>query len=218
MASRVVVINPNSTERITEQIREAVAGLSDDLRVVTSPGGPAAIETDHDVAASVGPMLETAAGNSEADAYVVACFSDPGLDQLRDSSDAPVFGIAESAVRAAARLADRVGIVSSVDESIPRHDRYWMRLGLDQAVVGDIAVGLGVLELEGEEAYRRVEVAGRALVEAGAGAVVPGCTGMTHMQDRLQNSLGVPVVDPCRAAVTAALEVVGGTPAGRAQR
>jgi Asp/Glu/hydantoin racemase len=69
-------------------------------------------------------------------------------------------------------------------------------------------VGLGVLDLETEDAYERVEEAGESLVRAGAGAVVLGCTGMTHMAERLQARLGVPVIDPCRAAVAAAMRAV----------
>ncbi|MEE9184397.1 MAG: aspartate/glutamate racemase family protein [Acidimicrobiia bacterium] len=208
MTGPIVVINPNSTERITRQIRDAVSVLGGNLTVVTSPGGPPAIESDAEVAASVLPLLATAEAHGRAAAYVVACFSDPGLDELRRGRDAPSFGIAESALGAAISMAEQVGIVSSVEDSIPRHQRYWKRLGIEERVVADIAVGLGVLDLETEDAYERVEEAGESLVRAGAGAVVLGCTGMTHMAERLQARLGVPVIDPCRAAVAAAMRAV----------
>jgi len=59
----------------------------------------------------------------------------------------------------------------------------------------------GVLELDTAEAYEKALAAGRTLVTIGADVIVLGCTGMTHMQDRLAAGLGVPVIDPCRAAV-----------------
>ena len=99
MPEAIVVINPNSTERITQQIRDAVSGLSESVTVVTSAEGPPAIETDGDVIASVEPMLNTADANRGAAAYVIACFSDPGLDELRQTRETPAFGIAESALR-----------------------------------------------------------------------------------------------------------------------
>ncbi len=201
---KVVVINPNSTERITDQIREAAGAHSDVVvDVVTSMRGPAAIESDQHVVDSVAPLLATAAAH-EAEAYVVACFSDPGLDDLRAIAGVPCFGIAESAVLAGS-AAGPVGIVSSVDASIPRHERYWERRGLSDRVMGDRAVGLGVLDLDTEDAFARVQEAATALVGRGAAAIVLGCTGMTHMVGRLEESLGVPVIDPVQAATRAAV-------------
>lgn len=176
--------------------------------MVTSRAGPAAIETDRDVAAAVDPMLEVARSH-DASAVVVACFSDPGLDALRAESTAPAFGIAESAVARALELGRRVGVISSVQDSLPRHARYWARLGVEDRVVADIALGLGVLELDTEQAFDRALRAGRDLVAAGADVIVLGCTGMTHMQGRLERELGTPVVDPCRAAVDAARRALG---------
>jgi Asp/Glu/hydantoin racemase len=194
------VINPNSSERISNQIREAVELADADATVVTSAGGPPAIESDADVTAAVDPMIATALA-SPAAAYVVACFSDPGLDELRSSTAVPAFGVAESAIRAALEVGSSVGVISSVADSLPRHERYWNKLGVAGRIAADVAVGLGVLELDTAEAYEKALDAGRALVTVGADVVVLGCTGMTHMQDRLAAALGVPVIDPCRAAV-----------------
>ena len=204
MFGRVVVVNPNSSEHVSRQIGDAVQPIAEDMRVevevVTSPGGPLAIESDDDVVASVEPMIETAERNP-ADAYVVACFSDPGIDEMRAGLDAPIFGIAESAVLAAMSRGRRVGIISAVEEALPRHDRYWNRIGVARRVVKDVATGRGVLDLESEESYHDVLDAGRVLAEAGADVVVLGCTGMTHLRDRLQQDLKLPVVEPCQAAV-----------------
>ena len=186
------------------QVDDAVRALADDLgvevEVVTSRGGPPAIESDDDVAAAVEPMIETAEEHP-ADAYVVACFSDPGIGELRKTLEAPVFGIAESAVLAAMSRGRNVGVISCVDESIPRHFRYWDRIGVTPRIVADVATGRGVLDLESEEAYEDVLGAGRELAGSGADVVVLGCTGMTHLRARLQDDLGLPVVEPCQAAL-----------------
>jgi Asp/Glu/hydantoin racemase len=93
----ILVINPNSSEQISAQIRKAVSDF-DSVTVVTSASGPSAIETDEDVLASIEPMLAVAVSRP-SDAIVVACFSDPGLDRLRAQTPTPVFGIAESAMQ-----------------------------------------------------------------------------------------------------------------------
>ncbi|WP_420612792.1 aspartate/glutamate racemase family protein [Candidatus Spongiisocius sp.] len=199
------MVNPNRTERISAEVDDAVRDLAEELgievEVITSLGGPPAIESDADVAASVGPMIEIASGH-KADAYVVACFSDPGIGEMRAKLEAPVFGIAESAVLAAMSRGRSVGVISAVEEAIPRHDRYWDRIGVATRVVGDVATGRGVLDLESEEAYEDVLDAGEQLADSGADVLVLGCTGMTHLRARLQDDLGLPVVEPCQAAVT----------------
>ena len=204
---RVVVINPNSTDRLTDQIRAAVGSIHGaEFEVVTSDEGPPAIESDDDVISSIAPMLALAS-SMPADAYVVACFSDPGIVELRRMGVA-AFGIAESAMREAIDHDAKVGVISSVDASIPRHERYWRRLGLERHVVGDVAVGLGVLELDTPDAYERVRDAGNRWLAIGATALILGCTGMTHMVERLTDELGVPVIDPCQAGAAAAASSV----------
>ena len=207
MLGTVTIVNPNSSATISRQIDDAVSSLAGDLgvgiEVVTCDDGPPAIETDEDVAAAVGPMVEAALAHP-ADAYVVACFSDPGITELRNALDEPVFGIAESAVLAAMSRGRTVGVISALDIAIPRHYRYWDRIGVSERIVADIATGRGVLDLESEDAYRDVLGTGRDLAEAGAEAVVLGCTGMTHLRTRLQSDLGMPVIEPCRAALTLA--------------
>lgn len=199
------MVNPNRSERISVQIDEAVRDLAADLgvevEVVTSWAGPPAIESDSEVDAAVEPMIEASLANP-ADAYVVACFSDPGIAEMRATLEAPVFGIAESAVLAAMSRGRNVGVISAVDEAVPRHDRYWERIGVRPRVVRDVPTGRGVLDLESEQAYEDVLDAGRELAESGADVVVLGCTGMTHLRARLQSDLGLPVVEPCQAAVT----------------
>ena len=205
----IVVINPNSTVRITDQIAAAIESVVPHapVRVLTSIGGPTAIESDQDVLDAVEPMIELAQ-SQQASAFVVACFSDPGVDELRSTVDAPCFGIAECAVLMAMAQARNVGIVSSVDASLGRHERYWRRLGVSGRIVSDLPIGRGVLDLEGPEAFADALATARAVVAAGAEVVVLGCTGLSHVRSRLELALGVPVVDPCQAAASMALSVL----------
>ena len=84
----ILVINPNSSEPITAQIRDAVSAVDSDVAVITSTDGPPAIESADDISAAVAPMVELVEDH-EAGAYVIACFADPGLDYVRDIAAAP---------------------------------------------------------------------------------------------------------------------------------
>ena len=201
--AKVVMINPNSTEYITRQLAHAASQSVDpriQVKVITNREGPAAIESDQDVLDCAASMLENLR-HQPADAYVVGCFSDPGLQQARQQLSAPVFGIAESSIRAALAISPRIGIIAGMEKAIPRHQVYWEQLGATANIVGEVACGRGVLDLESEEAYQDVLAAGTELRGMGAEVLVLGCAGMVEMADRLAADLNIPVVEPCRAAL-----------------
>jgi Asp/Glu/hydantoin racemase len=208
--ARILVINPNSTVSVTDALDRALDPLRTDAgpRIVctTLAEGPPGIETQvHVDAASA--HVTAAIGRERADAYVIACFSDPGLHAAREETPAPVFGIAESGMVAALSLGYRFGIVSILDRSIPRHLRYVDTLGLRGRLAGDRAINLGVTGLANEsDTLQRIEAVGRALRDQdGADVLILGCAGMAQYRHRVEQALGLPVIDPTQAAVGSAL-------------
>ena len=212
----VVVINPTSSAEITAGIQESLDRAARRWGVgataVTSYGGPRAIESDDDARAAIGPMLATA-GQHRADAYVVGCFSDTGLDELRAAAPVPVVGIAESALISAMAHSRRIGVVSTLPMATLRHELYWARLGVSGRVVADLAIGRGVLELGTREAANAVLSASRELVgRRGAEAVILGSVGMERLRGPLADELGVPVIEPCAAGVAMAVQALADAP------
>ena len=62
------------------------------------PGeGPYGIETQEHVESVTLPLRRLVEGNNEVDAFVIACYSDPGLHVCREATARPVFGINEAA-------------------------------------------------------------------------------------------------------------------------
>ena len=215
-AGPVFVVNPNSTLAVTEGIDRALDGLrSPDapyIHCLTLAEGPPGIETQAHIDGVVAPLCRLANDlEDEAGAFVVACFSDPGLAELRAASARPVFGIAESAYRKVAEGPGRFGILSIVEASVARHRRYLDRLGLLDALAGDRPVEMAVEALADDPAasLARLKDVGRIIVEQdGADALVLGCTSMAPFKDDLSAALGVPVIEPSQAAVSDALETL----------
>ena len=215
MPAPIVVINPNSTRAVTDGMSEAVESLrrpgGPAIECVTMEGGPPGVETQMDAESVVLPICDYVHGrNDDAGAFVIGCYSDPGLHAAREVARVPVFGIAESAMATALTRGDRFGVISILPGSVPRHLRQVRAMGLESRLAGDLPVGLGVTELGGEdEVYERMEETGRRLRdECGADVVILGCTGMAHFRRPLEAALGLPVVEPTRAAVALALGVV----------
>jgi len=214
VSSAVFVLNPNSSVATTETIARAIRPLAK-LGVVKCLGlvdGPDAIETDEHVEAAVEPILRKAADlESSAAAFVVACFSDPGLHELRNQSAKPVLGIAESGFLTALAFGQKVGILSILDSSIDRHRRYFSRLGVLDKIAGDRALGLGVAQLSDHmRTLERLCHVGRLLRdEDEADVLLLGCAGLADCRDELSAVLGLPVVEPCQAAVAMAFGRAG---------
>jgi Asp/Glu/hydantoin racemase len=209
---KILVINPNSSATVTRGIDEACEPLriagGPAIECVTLEEGPPGIETQQHVDAVVAPLVRMVT-ERERDyaAFVIACYSDPGLHSLRELTGKPVLGIAECGILTALTLGQKFGVIAILRQSIPRHLRYVGALGVADRLAGELPVGLGVAELadEGKTFGRMVEV-GRALRDAhGADVVVMGCAGMARYRKPLQDEIAIPVVEPTQAAAAMAI-------------
>jgi len=205
MAS-VLVINPNSNEQVTADIRAALSSLGfangPQIRCVTLTQGPFGIETQADIEAVTLPLCELVRGAPD-DGFVIACYSDPGLHVCREAVAKPVVGIAEAAISTAMTLTDRFGVIAILERSIARHLRYIRQLGVQDRLAGELALELHVHELaDHRTTYGRLtRIAERLRDDLGANSIILGCAGMARYRQQLEEHLGIPVIDPVQAAV-----------------
>lgn len=209
---RLLVINPNSTQAVTDGISTALDGFryagGPLIECVTLAEGPPGIETQRHVDQVVDPLCALIAQEEEAsDGFVIACFSDPGLHSARSITTKPVMGISECGFLTAMTLGERFGIIAILPTSIPRHLRIIRQIGLMDRFAGDRALGLGVTELaDRTKTYDTMVETGRALKEHdGADVLILGCAGMAHLREDLAHDTGLPVIDPTQAATAMAL-------------
>lgn len=215
MTRSIVVLNPNSSQSVTDALSESLEHLrfsgGPPIRCATLAEGPPAIESDEHVAAVAAPVRDYVCRHEDdSGAFVIACFSDPGLEQAREASVRPVFGMAECGLLTALSYGRRFGVISILEASLARHLAYIRRLGIESRMAGDLPLGLGVLELEDHTLalQRMSRVGARLRDEYGADVIVMGCAGMAALRGRLQDSLGVPIIEPVQAAVSMAMGAV----------
>jgi len=214
MRERIVVVNPNSTAAVTAAIDQALEPLrlagGPAIECLTLAEGPPGIETQAHVEQVVQPLCRLVRARANASAFVIACFSDPGLFACREASDRPVLGIAECGLLTALTRGERFGILAILPTSLPRHLRYVRQMGLSARFAGDLPLGLGVVELsDAERTFARMaEVGARLRDRHGADVLVLGCAGMARYRAPLEQELRLPVIDPTQAAVTMAIGAV----------
>jgi allantoin racemase len=214
MPSTICVINPNSSEAVTRGMDDALASLriAGGPRIVTLTlkSGPPGVQSQLDVDSVVLPLVDLCRNlPQDCAAIVIACFSDPGLDSVREVMRArkvPVFGISESGVLMALTKGQRFGVIAILETSIPRHYRKYGAMGVLDRLSGERAIGLGVTELgDRDRTVARMQEVGKQLVSEGANVLVMGCAGMAAYRDALEQATGVPVVEPTQAATAMAL-------------
>ena len=207
---KILVINPNSTEAVTRGIDEACAPLrmpgGPAIECLTLKEGPPGIETQQHVDGVI-PHLVRTVKERDAAAYVIACYSDPGLHSVREATKKPVLGISECGILTALTLGQKFGVIAILQTSIPRHLRYMGALGVMDRLAGELPVGLPVVELSDEKKTfgRMLDVGKRLRSEHGADVIVMGCAGMARYRKPLQDAVGIPVIEPTQAAVAMAI-------------
>src|SRR5437763_4526726 len=211
---RIRIVNPNSNEAVTRGIDEAIAPLrfaeGPEIVCSTLAEGPFGVETQQHVESVALPLRRLVESDNASDAFVIACYSDPGLHVCREGTMRPVFGIAECGVLTALARTERFGVIAILQRSIARHMRYLRQMGLTDRLAGERPLELSVAESASSEGTlsRMIEV-GRALKDQdGANTVVMGCAGMARHRAPLEDALGIPVIDPTQAAVTMAIGAV----------
>lgn len=214
---RIKVINPNTTWSMTEScgiVARRYVHPSTEIVAVSPKVGPVSIESYYDDYLSVPGLLEEVIkGDREenCDAFVIACFGDPGLHAAREVTDKPVVGIAEAAILLSKVLAPSFSVVTVLHrarhliEEVVRQHGAWERCRsvrtTDMCVLDfehDPERGLATLAAE----------AHKAVHEDRAEAILLGCAGFVNFVEDLEKQLGVPVLDGVAPAVKLAEALV----------
>jgi Asp/Glu/hydantoin racemase len=211
---KILVVNPNSNDVVTRNLAAALQPVmfegGPEIECVTLAEGPFGVETQADVESVAMPLRRLVAADNSADAYIIACYSDPGLHVCREATQRPVFGIAESGVLTALARGDRFGVIAVAQRSVPRHMRYLRQMNLMDRLAGERPLNMTVAETaSGDDTLAKMIKVGRELKdEDGANAIVMGCAGMARHRAALEDALGIPVIDPTQAAVSMAIGTV----------
>lgn len=207
---RIKIINPNTTRSFTDALQrlaDEVARPDTEVLAVSPASGPASIESFYDEALAVpGVLEEVAKGEREEniDAYVLACFGDPGLYAARELTDKPVLGIAEAAFH----LASMAGACFSIVTSAPRMrfmtEHLVSRYGFGTQCKRIRTTPIKVLDLANSPHEAITKVITECMLakhEDQAEVIVLGCAGMSSYRQQIESEVGIPVIDGTVAAL-----------------
>ncbi len=207
------MIIPVSTGKWDENVRSDYAKLKRPdtlLEIVHLEHGPEAIQSEYDEANVTPFVLQEVTCGAKDDAMIIYCFSDPALSAAREASTVPVLGIGESSQLFAMGLADRIGILATVDQTIPKIRRKLAARGFSNRFPSVRALNIPVLHYDQPEKVfaRALEVVTSMVKEEGVEALILGCGSLFDIKERLQRTFSIPVIAPGEVALKQAEMVV----------
>ena len=213
---RLLVINPNTSQSITDTVSRAVgemvpAGV--EVKAVTASFGPRYIASRSAFAvASHGALDAYATHGAGADAVLLACFGDPGLDALREISPVPVIGLVEAAAAEAAAHGGAFAIVTGGALWGPMLEETLRARGLADrcAAIRTVAPNGAAIAADPDGAADMLATACRNVVrETGARCVILGGAGLVGLAARIGKMSPVPVICSVEAGARAAIGKLG---------
>jgi allantoin racemase len=212
---RINVINGNTFDAMTAGIdQSAQAARSPETEVITTQPqtGPLSIESYYDEYLAIPGILEMIRlQESEFDAFVIACWGDPGIDAAREITSKPVVGIAEASMYVANMIAARWGVITTQHRTLDMIEKTIYKTGFAHRCVSIRTTGIPVTETE---TARQITLdileaeAKRAIAQDRVEAFCLGCAGMAGLDLELEARVGVPFVDAVAAAVKMAESLV----------
>ncbi|WP_228282778.1 aspartate/glutamate racemase family protein [Brevibacterium atlanticum] len=213
---RILVVNVNTTESMTEGIaRAARTAASPDTEIIglTPRFGAESCEGNVEShLAAIGVMDAVLNYEGDYDAVIQAGYGEHGREALQELLDVPVVDITEAGAALAMFLGRRYSVVTTLDRTVPLIEDRLRLSGLDAHCASVRASGMAVLELE-ESPDRAVaaiaDQAAEAVDRDRAEVIVLGCGGMADLGRTITERCEVPVVDGVTAAVRLAESLVG---------
>lgn len=208
MTRKILVINPNTSLSMTEDIKlsaEKFKAPDTELTYVNPEEGPESIENYLDeFLAAIGVLKIIAHERDNFDAFIIACGDDPGLFGAREVTDKPVIAIGQAPMLIAPLFGRKFSILGTWCGDGPRSEDKVAKYGLSNLLASVIPQNVGVLgSHEDHDALleRLVKLGKQAIEEDGAEVLITTCAGLAGVHEKLSERLNVPALEGIACAV-----------------
>ena len=208
---KIKVIIPNSgMDRGTlderEKMLSAYAWPETEISVDCIDGGPESIESAYDEVLACPYIVEKAikAETEGYEAIIIYCGSDPAISAVREVVNIPVIGPGKISKLVATDLGFKFSVLTVLDSCVVRDREAVYEKGFEAEKLASVrAIGIPVSNVRDnlEESLSALCHAGRKCIDDGADCIVLSCLGMAGLGEKLQEILGVPVLDPASISI-----------------
>jgi allantoin racemase len=198
------------------KVLQGYAGAGVEVAAEPTAHGPASIESAHDAGLVVPELIRLgpAAEKRGYGAIIIGCYSDPGLDALREMLTIPVVGPGAASLHLAAQLGTRIAVLTPTGRGFGRVAARLRAMALAELLVSVRGIGLSVMDLAQQKPGaldKAASAASVAVEQDGADVLVLGCMSLAFLPgicEELGSRVGVPIVNPVMAALKTAEALV----------
>ncbi len=212
---RILVINPNSSEKMTRDIRETLSkeNLPAQIEVICMKKAPPVLESFTDYTLAGAEVIEyfTEQDMTRYDGILLACFGDPCLYSLKEISPVPVLGIAEAAFSRALLLGYKFSVLAASSKALPMMESMIDTYGLQARNAGSMTLNTPIEEFlsDAEQLEGKLLKVIQGAKEKQAEVVIYGCAGMTMVsKKKIMEQTQVSVIDPVITGVSTLLSLL----------
>ena len=207
-----VIMSDKAMSRETMDAREKMlkVALSSDAEVSVDciKKGPDELDCNTDEAFAAAEMVKESirAEKEGYDAIVIYCFSDVGIDSIRENVRIPVIGPGETSLAAASMICNRFTVLTSESINIPRTYRRLMRNGIARekmAAVRALDIPIGELRTNPEATEKYLKAVCKKAVEEDHSDALddPEHISVDGYGEKLEKELPMKIIDPAFLAV-----------------
>lgn len=202
---RILIINPNTARETAELMQQQCREIAEpttyvEATYIQSRKGFSSYKVFSyvDLAICTTETIKIAWKNRDKfDGFIVAGFSDVGVDAIKELIDKPVLGIAEASYHLAGLISHRFTVLTGTKKWTPPKDDYVRALGVETKVASIRSYSeWDETDTFEELKARLLKVARLAMEEDGAEAVILGGGPLVGYGKLLQDELKIPVIDP----------------------
>ncbi|MCI2058585.1 MAG: aspartate/glutamate racemase family protein [Oscillibacter sp.] len=207
---KLLVINPNSSEQMTQDIRNTLSSASDNefsITVTRTEGAPNVLESFSDYTNAGYHVLrrleQLKTDGMPYDGVLLACMGDPCLYAVKEACPVPLIGIAEAALSTALLLGSKFSILASSAKAKPMMESMVQTYGLNDRMASVETFDLPIDEFMADPELLRKSIrkTAKSATDRGAEVLVLGCAGMTMLSNELESLADLPVIDPILAGM-----------------
>lgn len=206
--AHVMPVNTSEERKRTVKKRlQSIVSNETTVDVIDYKNGPIDLEYYHADAQAVHLMLEDIDRLSSYDAISIACFYDPGLRELRELLEIPVVGIGMASMNLASLLGYKFSVIVGRKKWIPKMMDNSIIYGYHTRIASWRSIDVTVEQMKEnpELAYSRIlEESRKAIEDDMAEVIVLGCAALDQLEEKLQQELQVPVINPIFAGIKVA--------------
>ena len=206
-----VIMTDKAMDRETMDQREvmlaAAVSKGTEISVDCIRKGPDELDCHTDEAFAAAELVKESirAEQEGYDAIVIYCFSDVGIEAVRENVSIPVIGPGETSIAFAGMICNRFLVITTQSRNIPRTTRRLQKYAEARAKMTSVRaldIPIGELRINPNATGDRLkEVVAEAVEREQIDGVILGCLGMASYGEEIEEALPVKVFDPAFIAL-----------------